>query len=509
MVFSAESLADLRDADYETYLAIDRALVRWDAIDIHHGGHLIRSVGHAFSAIARPELLRLLDERAAAVGVDVRYGFPVPVEALAGRGGGGGGGLLVGADGIHSVVRDAHRAGFATLSTPHSARYVWFGTDFALPTFTFVFRPADAGLFQAHAYPFSAGASTFIVECAEEVWRRAGLDRMDDSDALAYCEALFAPWLAGRRLLFKPSAGRPMWSAFTTIRNRSWHTRTVGGDAVVLLGDAAHTAHFSIGSGTRLALDDAIALAKAFAAHPDDEAAALAAYESERQPVVERFQEAATDSARYFESVGRLLSLPPTQFALNLLTRSGRITHLELTRRDPVLVNRCDRTYAGAGQSLLAPAPAMVPLRLGGAVIANRMVLSPETTDAAAGGVPGPEARWALVEAAGFGAGLVVTEAVAPSPEGRVTSGSAGIWSEAQQRAWAGIVAEVQAAGALVALRLTHAGRRGGTRPRHRGLDRPLPAGQGWPLWGPSAVPYAPHSRLPRPVDDAAMVELR
>jgi anthraniloyl-CoA monooxygenase len=261
----------------------------------------------------------------------------------------------------------------------------------------------------------------------------------------------------------------------------------------VLLGDAAHTAHFSIGSGTRLALDDAIALAKAFLAHPGDLRAAFATYEGERQPIVERFQDAASDSSRYFESVSRYVGFTPEQFAFNLLTRSGRITHLELTRRDPALVNRVDRWFAADGRLTVRP-PSLVPLRLGtGTAVPNRVVLaSPEGDDLAA--------------AAGLGAGMVVSGPVAPSPEGRVTPETPGLWSDDQQARWRTWARAVHDAGALLGLRLTHAGRRGATRPRHRGADRPLP--RGWPLLAASACPYRPGARTPRAVDGVAIEAL-
>lgn len=507
VVFSDESLAELRDADYETYLAIDQALVRWSSIDVHYRGRCIRSTGHGFAAIGRTELLRLLKERAGALGVAVHH--DTPVADLDGLRQAGGPDIIVAADGVRSTVRAAFGDELGTTLSPTASRYVWYGAPLALPVFTFIFLPTDHGLFQVHAYPYDASASTFIVECSEVTWRSAGLDRMSEEESLLYCSDLFAPWLGGRKL----RSNKSVWSTFVTVRNRSWHRGNV-----VLLGDAAHTAHFSIGSGTRLALDDAIALAKAFVAHPADPTAAFAAYEGERQPVVDRFQEVATDSARYFESVGRYLAFAPEQFAFNLLTRSGRITHNTLTQRDPVLVNEVDAWFArdrrrgeegGGTRKIVAPPPLLVPLRLDptGVDIPNRIVLAPPAPDDAVDGLPGPAHAAALAGAAAAGAGLVITEAVAPAPEGRVTSGSAGIWTHAQETAWSEIVARVQAEGARVGLRLTHAGRRGACAPRQRGIDRPLPAG--WPLLAPSALPYTPRSRTPWAIDRGAMEAVR
>ena len=497
VVFSDESLAELRDADYETYLQIDEALVRWSSIDIHYAGTTIRSTGHGFAAIARTTLLRLLAERAAALGADVGFSAPVPdadpLSAFAGCE------LVVGADGVRSAVRSAHAGLFRPTFSPTASKYVWFGADVALPVFTFIFNPTPHGLFQVHAYPYDAHRSTFIVESSQSAWRSAGLDTMSEEDSLAFCQSLFDRWLAGHRLLSNDS----VWRTFETVRNRSWHGR-VGGQDVVLVGDAAHTAHFSIGSGTRLALDDAIALAKAFVASPDDRAAALAAYEGDRQPVVERFQEVATDSARYFESVSRYLGFAPEPFAFNLLTRSGRIGHGNLTARDPVLVNRVDRRFAGAPGRIVVPPPRLTPLRLSAACeLANRVVVAVGTLDLATDGLVGEAHAAALEAAAATGAGLVVTEEVAPSEHGRVTTGSPGLWRDDHTEVWAKVASRVHEAGTRLALRLTDAGRRGATRPRGRGLDRALPSGA-WSLWAPAALPYSARSRRPEPMGEGA-----
>jgi anthraniloyl-CoA monooxygenase len=496
VVFSDESLADLRDADYETYLEIDRALVRWSSIDIHYAGELVRSTGHGFAAIARTRLLRLLAERAVALGADVAFSTEVsdadPLAPFTGCD------LVVAADGVRSVLRTAHAEALGTSFSPTASKYVWFGADFALPVFTFIFTPTSHGLFQVHSYPYDAHRSTFIVECSAAAWRSAGLDTMTETDSLAFCQDLFAPYLGGHRLLSNES----VWRTFVTVRNRLWHSPVGSGDQdLVLVGDAAHTAHFSIGSGTRLALDDAIALAKAFVASPGDRAAALAAYEGERQPVVERFQEVATDSARYFESVSRYLGFAPEPFAFNLLTRSGRIGHGNLTARDPVLVNRVDRRFHGAPAGrIVVPPPLLTPLRLSaGCELPNRVVVASPTLDLAVDGLIGEGHGAVLGAAAATGAGLVVTEEVSPSEHGRVTTGSPGLWNDDHTEAWAKVAAAVHETGARLALRLTDAGRRGATQPRGRGLDRRLPAG-GWTLWAPAALPYSPRSRRPEAI---------
>ena len=486
VVFSEDTLTELRDADYPSFLAFDEALVRWSAIDIRYRDRTLRSYGHGFSAIARAWLLAILQQRAAELGVDLRFGVDVSdVGALEPAD------LVVGADGVRSVVRDAEAKHFGTTFEPLGSRYVWFGTDLVFDVFTFIFTPTEHGLFQVHGYPFDGQTSTFIVETNEQTWRNAGLDRMTEDESLAFCSELFAEHLGEAKLLSNTS----VWRTFDTVRNRSWHHGNV-----VLMGDAAHTAHFSIGSGTKLAIEDAVALAKAFQAHPANLEVAFAEYELERQTPVERFQEAATDSARYFEQVSRYLHFEPEQFAFNLLTRSGRITHANLELRDPAVTNLVDRWLAGRPQRIVTVQPALTELVLGAVTLPNRVVLVTAVPDVAVDGMPGAEHVTALQAAAQAGAGLVVTDPVAVSPHGRVTPGSVGCWDERHGAAWADIAARVHDAGALIALRLSHSGPRGSTRPRRRGIDRPLRAG-GWTTVAASATSYAPWLPAPAALD--------
>jgi anthraniloyl-CoA monooxygenase len=492
VVFSEETLSELRDADYPTYLAFDEALVRWDAIDIRYRDGTIRSHGHGFSAIARTALLRILSERAEELGVDVRFEQEVTDPSRLPDAD-----VLVGADGVRSVVREAQPA-FGTTFEGLGSRYVWFGTDLALDVFTFIFRPTEHGLFQVHAYPFDGSTSTFIVETTAQTWRRAGLDAMSEEESLAFCQDLFADHLGDARLLSNAS----VWRTFDTIRNRTWHH-----GKTVLMGDAAHTAHFSIGSGTKLAMEDAMALAKAFQAHGEHLPAAFATYELERQAAVARFQEAATDSARYFEQVGRYLAFEPEQFAFNLLTRSGRITHANLELRDPAITNRVDRWFAGDPARIVAPQPALTPLRLPGAEVSNRVVLAPALGDTAKDGQASSDQIDALVAAAGAGAGLVVAGPVAVSGDGRVTPGTPGCWHQGHADVWRGLAERVHAAGALLGLRLCHSGRRGSTRPRDRAVDRPLRDGS-WTTLAPSPLPYAPWMPAPAEADAQRLGEV-
>jgi anthraniloyl-CoA monooxygenase len=492
VVFSEETLGALRDADYPSYVEITDTFARWSAIDVVYGGRTVRSGGHVFSAIARRRLLEILQRRCREVGVELTFHRELPdLGALAGHD------LVVAADGVNSTARRELEPHLRPTLDVHRSRFIWFGSDLPLDAFTFIFRTTPHGMFQVHAYPFDAETSTFIVETTEETWRAAGLDQAGEEDSITACQELFAPELGGHKLL----SNRSLWISFVTVRCPSWHHGNV-----VLLGDAAHTAHFTIGSGTKLAMEDAVALGQALQRHPADLEAAFTDYELERQPVVERFQEAARDSATWFENVRRYDGFDPVQFACNLLTRSGRIGHLELTRRDPGFAAAVDRFFAGRPTELLAPPPLFAPLRQRAVTMANRVALAVVAEDDAAGGRLSEAAAGRLAGAAGSGAGVVVSEPVAAAPEGRVTPGTPGLWADDQAGPWAALARRVDpAGGAWLALRLGHAGRRGATRPRRAGVDRPLPAGQAWPLLAASAIPYTAAAQVPRAMDDGDM----
>ena len=505
VVFSEETLGALRDADRPSYDRITESFAKWGAIDIHYRGHTVRSRGHAFSGMTRKDLLRILQERCAELGVDLRFreevtGLDQIPEAD----------LIVGADGVNSLARRLDEASFAPTFRVHRTRYVWFGTDLVFKAFTFIFRENDHGLFQVHAYPFDAATSTFIVECPEETWRSAGLDQATQEESITYCEKLFAEDLAGHSLL----SNRSLWGSFVTLRNQSWHRGNV-----VLLGDAAHTAHFTIGSGTKLAMEDSVALAEALDRRPGDLESALTEFEMERQPVVDRFQQAALESARYFENVRRYARFEPVQFAFNLLTRSGRITHLELTRRDPAFIVAVDASFAASAggevvprrdRMIVAPPPRLAPLRLRGKDVTNRVVLSPIGDEEAMDGLPGESDHGRLLRAALGGAGLVLTGMVAVSPSGRLTPGTPGLYRDDHVDAWRATVDRIhQETTAGVMLRLGHAGARGATRPRREGVDRPLTR-EGWRVLAASPIPYTPASQTPAeagPQDMRAVIE--
>ncbi|HEU4943323.1 MAG TPA: FAD-dependent monooxygenase [Gaiellaceae bacterium] len=439
VVFSEETLGSLRDADPETHLEITDTFARWNRVDIRYRDRELRSRGHSFSAIARKRLLEILQRRALAVGVELEFGVEVADLPEAD--------LVVGADGANSLVR---RLGdFGTAVEPEGSKYVWFGTDHVFDAFTFVFKETEHGLYNVHAYPYDEQMSTFIVECPHETWLGAGHQDMTEEENLAYCEQLFARDLRGRELF----SNRSIWLDFPKVTNRVWHD-----GRVVLLGDAVHTAHFSIGSGTKLAMEDSIALANALARRGWDVDAALVDYELERGPAVERTQQAASDSAAYFRRVASYTHLEPIQFAFNLLTRSGRITHASLGIRDPQFTRALDGWFGGREVS---PPPAFSPFELQGVTFPNRFGLTPS--------------------------GLV-----AVAPDGRISPETPTIdeWTRPE---------------GPVLLQLGHAGRRGACRPPSAGRDLPLP--DGWPIVAPSRRPYGPFSALPGEPEEDALLE--
>jgi anthraniloyl-CoA monooxygenase len=470
VVFSEETLGALRDADPETHLEITDTFARWPAIDIHYRGRKMRSRGHAFSAIPRKLLLQILQRRAHGLGVELRFESEVTELPDAD--------LVVGADGVKSGVRERFANEFGDRVVPQGCKYVWFGTDLVLDAFTFIFKETEAGLVQVHAYPFDEHTSTWIVECPEQTWRALSFDQMDEAESLRVCEAMFADELKGHRLM----SNRSLWLDFLLVRNDSWHRGNV-----VLVGDAAHTAHFSIGSGTKLAMEDAIALAQAFQRHPGDIERALVDYELERQPVVERFQQAAGESAGYFARVEKYAHMDPMPFAFNLLTRSGRITHANLAQRDPQFVRVLDASFHGGVAGAVAPPPLFARWR----DLRNRVVRA--ATD-----------RDEMPALARSGAGLVLAGPVATTPDGRISPETPTL----EQEGWADVVDEVHAEGSRAGVLLTHAGRRGSTRPGAVGVDLPLREG-GWPLVAPSPIAYAPRMPVPRALDADGMAEVR
>ena len=498
VVFSDRTLTSFREADYKTYVEIADDFVLWDAIDVRYRGGVVRCEGQGFSGIARKRLLAILQRRCAELGVQLD--FEVEARDVSGLGDFD---LLVGADGIRSVVRDAHAKSFGPSFEYGTSKYIWFGTHRPFDSFTFAFRENDHGLFQAHAYPFDGDTSTFIVETDEETWRRAELDSADEAESIAYCEKLFSDDLSGHALMSNKSS----WISFVTLKNKRWqHGR------VVLLGDAAHTAHFSIGSGTKLAMEDAIALAAALTENNEMEAG-LSDYEVERKPRVDRFQEAARQSQTYFESTRRYLHMEPLQFSFHLLTRSGRVDYDSLRVGDPHFVGAVDRWFAMSASPvhrwrLVAPPPAFVPFEVKGMTLGNRVALSPPPTYSASDGIPGVQDGATLEVAAEAGAGLILTDIAAVSRDARITPASPGMFGPEHVDAWRQIVRRVHSSSdARICLRLGHAGPRGATRPRQHASDVPL--GDGWDLVSASAIAYTRRSQVPHAAARADMDRIR
>jgi anthraniloyl-CoA monooxygenase len=498
VVFSDETLTFLRDADRPTYRAIRSEFVHWEAIDTFHTDELIRSGGHAFSGLSRQRLLRVLQERCASLGVDMQFenSFDHPSVLPEAD-------LLVAADGFNSVIRQAHSEIFRPTFDSHGTRFIWLGLPLRLPAFTFDFRETEFGMFQAHAYPFADRMSTFIVECNEDVWKRADLENASEEQSLNFCARVFSERLEGKQLL----SNRSTWIKFVTLKNETWRD-----GKIVLLGDAAHTAHFSIGSGTKMAMEDAIALSDALNRHRDMQEA-LFEYEELRQPVVERTQAAARESSMWFEHAPRYSRFEPSQFAFSLLTRSKRITYLSLRRRDSRFSDGVDASFwqksseSSGVQTYPPPKPMLVPLSIARLTLSNRIVHQVIDPDCAVAGRPG-DRHLVQIGAAAEGTGLVLTDMIAVSPEGRTTPGTAGLYDDAQQRAFGRMVRLVHQNGVRIGVVLGHAGARASTAPRACGTDVPL-LGVGWETLAAGNVPYTRLGRKPRAMTRADMSRVR
>lgn len=500
VVFSDETLGGIGNADPVVADYMSRRFARWSDIDIHFGGETVTVGGQGFAAMSRKELLELLQRRCAELGVDLRFQtIAPPVEELEANYD-----LVLAADGINSQIRAKYADSFGPSLDPRPNKFMWLGTDQVFEAFKFFVKETQWGTMQIHGYPYSDEGSTFIVEMHEDVWRAAGFDETADSvfppgvsdeKAITKIRSIFADELGGYEVLSNNSK----WLNFTTVRNQSWRHSNV-----VLLGDAAHTAHFSIGSGTKLAMEDSLALAACLHEHPEVEAA-LAAYETERRPVVASTQRAAQASLEWFERIGQYTAQNPTQFAFNLLTRSRRITQENLSLRDPEFAAAVNRDFAET-QGLADNTPAMFqPYRIGGLELKNRIVVSPMDMYSAVDGVPGDFHKVHLGSKALGGAGLVMTEMVCVSETGRITPGCTGLYTDGQRNSWKEIVDFVHATStAKIGAQIGHAGRKASTRVMWEGIDEPLEAGN-WEAVGPSAIAYGPGSQTPRELDRASM----
>ncbi|MFE1597622.1 oxidoreductase [Methylobacterium sp. ID0610] len=490
VVFSDATLDIFERYDLPSYERITQEFAYWDDIAIHVKGEVHRIGGNGFCGCARGTLLGILQERARGLGVDLRFGQEIDAGEIEAD-------LVVVADGINSAYRQRHADHFGTSTDLRPNRFAWMGSTKPLDAFTFLFRETEWGPFIAHAYQYERNRSTWVFETDPDTFERAGLPGMGEADSAALMERIFGDFLDGHRIL----TNRSIWRQFPMIRNTRW----VRGNRV-LIGDAKATAHFSIGSGTKLAMEDAIALYEALAAEPEVEAA-LARFERGRREEVEKTQHAADVSLVWFEHVARYLDFEPVQFAFGAMTRAKAITYDNLRLRAPGFVAEVDRAFAegvrreGFDVSVEAPAaPMFQPLRLREMVIGNRVAMSPMCMYSAQEGVPG---EWHLVHygsRAIGGPGLMFTEMTCVSREARITPGCAGLWTDEQEAAWARIAAFVHAHSATkICLQLGHAGRKGATKLMWEGMDRPLEQG-GWDVLSASPLPYFPDGPVPREV---------
>lgn len=494
VVFSDQTLDIFQDADEPSYRAITESFAYWDDIEIHLKGTAHRIGGNGFCGCSRRTLLLLLQERARALGVELIHGREATPEDFPDAD------LIVAADGINSPIRTRFADHFRPETDLRPNRFAWMGSTRPFDAFTFFFRERPEGIFIAHCYQYEANASTWVLETDPKTFARAGLDRMGEEESARFLEGVFAEELQGHRLL----TNRSLWRRFPAIRCARWVK-----DNIVLLGDAKASAHFSIGSGTKLAMEDAIALHKSFLAG-GSVAQSLARFEAERREDVEKTQHAADVSLVWFEHVKRFWRMHPTRFAFGLMTRSKAITYENLQLRAPEFVRETDEVFTAEARAAGLPAdsakpPMFQPFRLRGMELANRVVVSPMCMYSAQDGVPGD---WHLVHygaRAVGGAGLIFTEMTVVSPEARITPGCAGLWNDEQEAAWTRIVNFAHAHGqAKIALQLGHAGRKGATKLMWEGIDRPLESGA-WPILSASPIPYFPDSQVPREMTRADM----
>ncbi|MGE0031481.1 MAG: bifunctional salicylyl-CoA 5-hydroxylase/oxidoreductase [Steroidobacteraceae bacterium] len=480
VVFSDRTMEGFHAADAPSHAAITGDFHHWDDIDVHYRGSTITTGGHGFCGIERKRLLQILQERGAELGVQHHFQREIENDAQFADAD-----LIVAADGVNSRTRKRHEAVFQPDLDTRECRYIWLGTTKPYPAFTFAFEETPHGWFQIHAYQFSKTFSTVIVETREETWQAHGLDQADHGQSIAFCERLFAKYLDGHRLMSNALHLRgSAWLNFQRVLCRRWHHGNR-----VLIGDAAHTAHFSIGSGTKLAMEDAIALV-ARTAEATDIPRALAAYQDERETEALKLQSAARNRMRWFEDVARYTRLEPWQFAYSLLTGSQRIGHANLKLRDPQFVADVEARLAQRAGGVSPRPPMFLPYQIRGMKLENRIVVSPMAQYSAQDGMPGD---WHLVHLgarATGGAGLVFTEMTCPSPQARISPGCTGLWNEAQRDAWRRIAEFAHRySRAKLCMQLGHSGRKGSTQLGWEEDDHPLPSGN-WETIAPSPLPY-------------------
>ncbi|WP_016744892.1 bifunctional salicylyl-CoA 5-hydroxylase/oxidoreductase [Rhizorhabdus wittichii] len=511
VVFSDQTMEHLQANDPQSARTMIDELAHWDDIEVHieDGDRTVstRSGGHGFIGIGRKRLLNILQDRAAELGVKIEYQVEVEPDSdfLAGHD------LVIAADGLNSKLRRRYEDSFQTDIDVKRNKFVWLGTHQRFDAFNFIFKNTRFGWIWAHAYQFDANTATFIVECSPETYERAGFGEMSQADTCRLCEEIFADHLGGHELMTNASHIRgSAWINFPRIICRQWSHENI-----ILLGDAAHTAHFSIGSGTKLALEDAIKLAEVLnrpGTTTGPLAGALSEYQEERQLEVVKLQNAARNSTEWFEHLDRYLKMDPMQFTYTLLTRSQRVSHENLRMRDPAWLAELEKNLAEAafGQPITGSVPPMfMPFRMRDMTMRNRIVMSPMAMYSAVDGVPDDFHLVHYGARALGGAGLIVTEMTCVSPEGRITPGCTGIWNDAQVEGWRRITDFVhRTPGARICMQIGHSGSKGSTRVAWEGIDKPLEVGN-WPVVAPSNVAYSPENQVPVALDRAAMDAIR
>jgi anthraniloyl-CoA monooxygenase len=515
VVFSDATMEAMRGWDPETADEIQNAFNHWDDIEVLFKGKRMRTTGHGFVGIGRKKLLNILQARCEALGVELVFEREVDSDLEFPDAD-----LVIASDGINSKIRNRYEAAFQPDLVVRPNRYIWLGTKKLYDAFTFDFRKTEHGWFQAHIYKFDDKTSTFIVETTEDVFQKHGLERFDQQQSIEFCERLFAEVLDGAKLMTNARHLRgSAWLNFNRLICGKWHHFN-GRSHVVLMGDAAHTAHFAIGSGTKLALDDAIELTRQFERFGHDASKigqVLEAYEEVRRVDVARIQNAARNAMEWFEVVGGRYAetFEPEQLMYSLLTRSQRISHENLRLRDRTWLEGYERWFAAragvpaAAAGTRAAPPMFTPFSLRGVTLANRVIVSPMAMYSATDGIAG-DFHLVHLGARGLGgAGLVFTEMVCVAPDARITPGCLGLWSEAHVAGLKRIVDFVHASSAAkVGLQIGHAGRKGSTKVAWEGIDRPLDEGN-WPLISASALRYHAFNQIPRAMTGEDMARVK
>ena len=503
VVFSDETMENFKHADFETYRDITESFVHWDDIDVFHKGEKITSSGHGFAGMQRLKLLQILEARAKELGVVILHDVVIDsIEKYKDSD------LIIAGDGVTSFIRDQNAAEFGSDVVFRPNKFVWLGSTMAFDAFTFYFNEYEGGLWRAHCYQYMPGNSTFIIETTEDTWRKAGLENATEEDTVAYCAKVFEKELGDDKLITNNS----VWRSFPRVKNAKYYH-----DNIVLLGDALHTAHFSIGSGTKLAMEDAVALYDAIHENSNDVKSALPAFQKKREPDVNALQRAAQVSMEWFEDVERYHDvMEPMQFSYQLLTRSLRINHENLRLRDDHLVATMDDWVAdkaakqtGVKRSNETPPPIFTPYKLRGMLLENRIAVSPMCMYSAEDGLIGD---WHLVHLgsrAMGGAGLIMTESTAISADGRITPGCAGMYNDNHVAAWKRVVDFVHDNSySKIGMQISHAGRKASTRLQWEGGEQaPLSSGA-WDIISASPIPYSASNPTPKEMTEADMEDV-